>query len=55
MDSDEFMRLWTDKNQERTVIITDMLLDLDCPVMVVSFPLYRVAVAKIDFLEDKPF
>lgn len=57
MTCDEFMELWRNKSQERTIIITDDDIRgvVDGLHMIVCFPPDRFAVASIDFLDDRSF
>ena len=55
MTNEEFMDLWCNKDQERTVIITDLYQGVSDLALIVSFPPDRVAIAQIELLDDKPF
>ena len=55
MTDDDFLELWKDRNQERTVIVTDLFPEAPGLALVVCFPPDRVAIAQISLFDDKPF
>ena len=55
MTENDFMDKWCDRNQERTVIVTDLFPDVEGLAIIVSFPPDRVAVGSIELYDDKPF
>ena len=55
MTEDKFMELWCDREQEKTVIVTDLFPEAPGLALVVCFPPDRVAIAQLSLFDDKPF